>query len=197
MTPVPVPPKSQWNPERKCYETKAPDEAIPCYVLRIQYAIGQQIITQAQVDALRSRYETQSQLATGLFFPTILLIIALATTVRTHVSCWIYASLFFFAVLALATGIHRRHKYYSEVRKLIRSSYAQKIENQKKENERAAKAAAAGEAAQKQARTMLEDIRRDLAKLSDMVQNQLRAPVTIYNQSPAPTAPAPSTETPR
>jgi hypothetical protein len=156
----------------------------PRYLFFPSYAIGQNIITQAQLDTLTAQYYSQSQLSFGLILPTCFLGVVLLLDMRVSLPWWIFMVLCLFCIVALLVGMDRLHKFNSELQMLIRSSYCVKVLAAKKQKQADAAAAAAAKKAADDATAAkgdvtLKTLSDSLDKLTELVQNLGKGPVNV------------------
>jgi hypothetical protein len=160
----------------------------PRYLLYTTYAIGQNLITQAQVDSLKSQFYAQSQLAFGLIIPTIFLSFVLVFGVDIVVVSppilFIVAGLL--CLGAFLIGNDRLHRYYSELQLLIQSAYCVKLAAKVKQDAADAAALVAAAAAKKKAddaaakdAITLDSVSKQILDLKAFVENWVKAPVSV------------------
>jgi len=97
-----------------------------------EYAIGQGLISQSELNDLRNTYLAQSELSLGLIFPMLLMIFAVAYSLSVGWrQCWI-APLITMASLCLSLlAVERRQKYRIELGLLLVSRWDKQLAAEK------------------------------------------------------------------
>ena len=158
-------------------DTSFRDVEIPKKILQTEYAIGQNLITHDEFDALSNRYYTQSQATLGVFFPLLGLMAALVFSSAISVSGVVFLLLGILAVAALILGFDRLHQFHSELQALIVSRYVAMVQ---KNIDDAHKAAEQREQPQDPNTPTLRTLQDSLDKIQELIKE--RTSVTIVDQ---------------
>jgi hypothetical protein len=89
-----------------------------------QYAIGQNLLSRSDFEALQNSYYSQSLVSIGLVIPLFFLVLALLLTPQFGLNGrWVYVVLGIGEVLLVVTGVDRRHKYQMELEGQIAGAF--------------------------------------------------------------------------